>query len=479
MAQQTQGSAYSTLYRGQRQKFSWKVTSTDPVKRTSTIKWTLGTWSDNTTGPTYFVCQKTQSLSLYYNGTTWRQVVSLGQTYTDGGATVWNGFCDPGSWLDKNYRNKKYWDTNGDYTGIQRWVKILGPEWKSGTFTLNHDANGNARFGVQGMFHWFDSGDRPLSVTWFDVSSIGKAKYEVSFESAIQASNIPNSVVKEHGTPLTLSTLIPVTAGHTFRGWKDLDTGIVYQAGQTFNEDKNTVLQAVWDINKYSIKVDLDGGLYNGSSEISSLQTVPADAAEYVGNSTFNIPWNTEVRIPTGVVKTGYSLQGWLLDNNALTGVYKVQSDAVLKPNWVANVYQVTLVDSATNKIIRNVSVTYDEYVEGLFGYNKPGYELLGWSQDSYAPYTMEETIPDENFYIRFRSSVDSSSDTKKYSASDLGNKRHSIPNNCRLYTLLRYKTSTYIYSGGEWKLVLPYVRQNGVWKLAMPEIKHNGEWKL
>lgn len=475
MAQQTTGSAFSTLFRGQRQKFAWSVVSYDSVNRTSTIKWTLSTWADNTASPTYFVCQKTQVLDIYYNGE-YHRVLNMSQTYKNSKGTIYNGFVDPNSYLDKNYRNKEYWDKNGDYTGIQRWVKILGVNWLSGTFVLKHDQAGNARFGVTGMFHWFDQGDRPLNMTWFDVTSIGREQYTINFSSDKTATDVPQPITKEYGIDVKLPIKTPTYKGYSFKGWKDPNTGLIYNAGDTYSEDGNVTLQAVWELNNYFITLDLDGGTYLGSGEITTLETRPADSYNYLGSNVFEIPYGTVITLPIkGMLKTGYNLKKWSDGTPTSYVEYLVESSVTLTPNWENETYTIRLYDTVTNTVVKTIQLTYDKYIEGKIGYNKPGYDLLGWSLEPIQPVTMEESTP-SSIYVRFN--VDGNQNDKYYQPNELGYTKHTSVTD-KLYAVYRYQTSTYVRHNGEWKLALPYIRVNGEWKLMLPEIRNNGNWKL
>ena len=72
--------------------------------------------------------------------------------------------------------------------------------------------------------------------------------YTVSYD-ALGGHGAPDSQIKTHGSTLTLSSAVPTRNGYIFKGWSESATAIspTYLAGGAFNENKNTILYAVWE----------------------------------------------------------------------------------------------------------------------------------------------------------------------------------------------------------------------------------------
>ena len=87
-------------------------------------------------------------------------------------------------------------------------------------------------------------------------------EYTVSY-NANGGSGVPSSQIKRHGIALTLSSVIPVKSGYTFKGWSTSSTATTatYQAGGTYSANSSVTLYAVWtkgcpnDTHSYTTKV--------------------------------------------------------------------------------------------------------------------------------------------------------------------------------------------------------------------------------
>ncbi|MBQ3499469.1 MAG: peptidoglycan DD-metalloendopeptidase family protein [Clostridia bacterium] len=80
--------------------------------------------------------------------------------------------------------------------------------------------------------------------------SVGEAAtYNVSYNSN-GGSNAPSAQTKTYGTDLTLSTAISTKANYNFIGWntKADGTGTTYQPGDTYTENADLTLYAMWEL---------------------------------------------------------------------------------------------------------------------------------------------------------------------------------------------------------------------------------------
>lgn len=102
-------------------------------------------------------------------------------------------------------------------------------------------------------------GDDVSVVSSYDISPL--VSYTVSYV-ANGGTGAPSAQVKWYGKDLTLSSTKPVRTGYTFLGWSKSTTATSpsYQPGDTFTENANTNLYAVWEANGYKVTYDANGG---------------------------------------------------------------------------------------------------------------------------------------------------------------------------------------------------------------------------
>lgn len=139
------------------------------------------------------------------------------------------------------------------------------------------------------------SGSHGLAaVTW---------QWTVSY-NANGGSGSPPSQTKTYGSNITLSSTKPTRIGYTFKGWAKTSTGSVsYSPGSAFSEDNNTTLYAVWEINKYTVSYNANGG--SGSP--------PSQTKTYGQALTLS---------STKPTRTNYDFLGWATSSSASAAQY-------------------------------------------------------------------------------------------------------------------------------------------------------------
>lgn len=139
------------------------------------------------------------------------------------------------------------------------------------------------------------SGSHGLAaVTW---------QWTVSY-NANGGSGSPPSQTKTFGSNITLSSTKPTRIGYTFKGWAKTSTGSVsYSPGSAFGEDNNTTLYAVWEINKYTVSYNANGG--SGSP--------PSQTKTYGQALTLS---------STKPTRTNYDFLGWATSSSASAAQY-------------------------------------------------------------------------------------------------------------------------------------------------------------
>lgn len=150
--------------------------------------------------------------------------------------------------------------------------------------------------------------------------------------------------------------------GYTLIGYTDGTN--TYNIENQYHVTENVTLDAIWQINKYNLTVNLNGG--------TSTQTF---------NEQYDYNANVTLLSPT---KVGYTFSGWnitgaTLNNNSFTFGTK---DVVLTANWTANKYTVTYVPNGGTVSSPTKQVTYDSAYGILEEPTKAGYTFKGWYKE-------------------------------------------------------------------------------------------------
>ena len=137
----------------------------------------------------------------------------------------------------------------------------------------------------------------------------------------------PSLQMKAEGASIKISSQKPKRSGYTFSGWSDnKNGGVVYEAGDTYEDDKDITLYAVWEkiITYYTVKYNANGGTGAPSAQTKAEE-------ESLKLSTVK---------PT---RTGYNFKGWA--TNVIGDVvydpgdkYKDDKDITLYAVWEKNV---------------------------------------------------------------------------------------------------------------------------------------------
>ncbi len=84
----------------------------------------------------------------------------------------------------------------------------------------------------------------------------------------------PENQIKEYGNPLTLSTTVPEREGYNFLGWStSADGEVEYNPGDNYSKNEDVSLYAIWEITKYTITYDENGGTGAPESQIKTYGT--------------------------------------------------------------------------------------------------------------------------------------------------------------------------------------------------------------
>ena len=259
----------------------------------------------------------------YINTNSWTNVTSFyaeyGKNYYDDiSRTVpkRDGFVFDGWYIDAGNTE------NGRDHGEMVWDKdghaVEGSFWQNGKWNYT---NGN----VTAFAHWIKAEDvkmsslivNPNGGTWN-----GSDNVQTFTQNQNTTKNIPN----------------PTWAGHEFKGWTKSNpfNGALFGTTYTFPAaaNKTDTLTAAWERNQSTLKIDPNGGTWNGSGSVQ----------------TFTQEYGTTKEIPDPVMP-GYTFKGWAKSNpmnGALSGKTYTFGDAsgktdTLTAMWQVNYYKVIL----------------------------------------------------------------------------------------------------------------------------------------
>ncbi len=292
-----------------------------------------------------------------------------------------------------------------DFSSSER----LYASWKVKVYTVKYDANGGSgEPSSQSKAHgksislstqvpsrehysftgWFTSPDesgteyRP-GQTYSDNSDLvlfagwEGDKYTITF-NANGGKNGPSSQIKTHGSTLTLTSSVPEKTGCSFVEWNTRadGSGSGYRAGSSYSQEGSRTLYAVWEVAKYTVIYNAQGGENGPSAQI--------------------FEYNSSVSI-TGAKpsKTGFIFKGWFTQPDGAGTEYKAgdtyaqNADLMLYASWEREKYPVTFKANGGTGAPED---TYKEYGLELVLPGKipsyPGYDFVTWYSSSGTEYS-------------------------------------------------------------------------------------------
>ena len=463
----------TNLQSGMKMGFDYSVDK-HVEKRTATVTWSLTPYKyydphGDPRDATYHLLQTNSDfLEIRYkhNGESRTITRNPDRSYTSGGRTIYNGYADHNSYLDEHYDNEVFHDYNGNWTGIERYVKVLGTKWASGEFTVDYDGSGDASFHLEGKFDCYSpTNQSPMRFNeTVKLPSIPRI-YTITYNAnggtnsgdKTQKKYENKSIELFHGTNFS-RTYFRLTSWDT----KVNGNGTTYKLGGTYSKDASDTLYAQWQRKTCTITYRPNGGKITSKS----------------GDNTQTKQAGIDISLWQGTYfdKTGYALYGWNTKakpggNTAgraykLGATYSGNDDVTLYAQWKPKQYTVTLIDYFTGKEYNSFKATYDskltaDQLKIMNGYKQAGYELLGWSKTKVDRYA---TTPTQ-------------AELSKHRFNQEGVFKET--SNIRLYPILKFMSTVYVRVGEEWKLAIPYVRVGEEWKQAIAYVRVGDEWKL
>ncbi|MDO4192238.1 MAG: InlB B-repeat-containing protein [Erysipelotrichaceae bacterium] len=224
--------------------------------------------------------------------------------------------------------------------------------------------------------------------------------------SGVQIPSPTDSVSATYGKEIAL-TAKAIRPGYTFKGWAETADGEVkYKSGtkyKSFAEDPElygTVdLYAVWAINTYTLKLNVNGGTVDEQTVKKNVVTIKFNA-----ENAWDIQ-NKYVYSDETIHRNGYIFKGWYTDKKFKNPVWtpddavppvRALNNLTLYAKWEAKDYYVTMHANADDAYILVKDVSSGEqrpspsdFVSATYGKAmaltakviRPGYTFKGWAE--------------------------------------------------------------------------------------------------
>ncbi len=246
-------------------------------------------------------------------------------------------------------------------------------------------------------------------------------KYTITFDTDGGGEVAP--ITQDYNTAVT-APADPTKTGYTFKGWSP--------AVPATMPAEDLTITATWEINKYTITFDTDGGSEVApiTQDYDTTVIAPADPTKigytFTGwdvtvpgtmpaeDLTITATWrvnkytitfdsdggsavdaitqdyNTDVTAPADPTRTGYTFKGWDKDIPATMPAENV----TLKAQWQVNQYTITFCDADGTTVLRTVKQDYGTTVDTTYKPSRTGYTFAGWDK------AIPATMPAENITI-------------------------------------------------------------------------------
>lgn len=222
-------------------------------------------------------------------------------------------------------------------------------------------------------------------------------QYTISFDT--DGGSTIDPITDDFGADITVPEN-PTKEGYTFVEWVDendepADVPTVMPA-------EDTALKATWEINKYDISLDAEGGKLADGNE-----TYAAADVEYATDlATYGVP----MAEPT---KTGYTFLGWSETEGSTTAeIAEIPAtmpadDIIYYAVWEINEYTITF-DTDGGSTIDPITDDYDAAITVPNDPTKEGHTFAGWVDEDNNPADVPTTMPAEDTNLKATWTVNS-----------------------------------------------------------------------
>jgi len=167
------------------------------------------------------------------------------------------------------------------------------------------------------------------------------------------------------GQTHTVLGLTGAPTGYTFKGWHDgtNDVAVGGLVGSGAKKDATITLTAQWEINKYTVTFDSQGG-------------TPV-------NQITDVAYNTTITAPTAPTKVGYTFDKWYKEDACTTEwdftSDKVTGDITLYANWNEVTYTINYDPNGGTPTTQSKTAKIGETFTAPTEPTKTGYDFAGW----------------------------------------------------------------------------------------------------
>ena len=186
-------------------------------------------------------------------------------------------------------------------------------------------------------------------------------------------------LIKKENVDLILS-VIPERAEHVFIGWSTNPDGPVeYEPNSELSEDEGLTLYAQWELKRYNITYNLNGGTISGEIKEYTVET-----------ETFTLPQPT---------KNGYTFTGWTGSNGTtpqttVTIPKGSTGDKSYTANWQPITYKITYNLNGGSMSGQRNDYTIETETFTLPQPTRSGYKFIGWTGSNGTTPQTTVTIP-------------------------------------------------------------------------------------
>ena len=254
----------------------------------------------------------------------------------------------------------------------------LYPVWNTNKYTITFDTNGGSEiapitqdYGTEitapdnptRKGYTFKGWDKEIPKTMPAENITVKAQWEINQYTITFDTNGGNEVApitQDYGTKITAPDN-PTRKGYTFKGWdKEIPETMPVE---------NITVKAQWEINKYTITFDTNGG-----SEIAPITQ----------------DYGTEITAPADPTRKGYTFKGW---DKEIPETMPAENITV-KAQWEINQYTITF-DTNGGSEIAPITQDYGTEITAPDNPTRKGYSFKGWDKE------IPETMPAENITVK------------------------------------------------------------------------------
>lgn len=253
-------------------------------------------------------------------------------------------------------------------------------------------------------------------------------KYSITYNT--NGGKVDQEYVKaEYGQQLTISNAI--REGYTLLGWSSTgdESNIDYRPGNNITIKQSLILDAIWQLNDYTLTFDGNNG-------------------SIIGDSTITGKYRTEVQLPKAE-RAGYTFEGWATETDATEPEYndklRLKENLTLYAVWKPEQFTVTFDGNGGTTNVESVTENYNAKVDLPIA-ERPGYTLLGWDENQEATKATYST-----------------------------NSKYTIKGNTTLYAIWSINTYTITFNAGEGTVNQNTIEGTYNTEIRLPEATRKG----